>query len=367
MKKIIIVSLAFIGLCISCTSRRVELPSELVYDSLSIDVDYPFLSVYTSPRPFYRSDTLYMGAYNHMTHAYDFIDLSGEGKHFTIPLQREGKDGIGTSVDIFDMQKGILVKESTGFKWIDDEGRVIKNWNLFEVTDSLTGNLYSIHPRGALLGDRFYTVFDDTRREVIFPLFPAGDMAMEHRILGGKLNIENDKISFLPVSYPSMFDKETLNKGNFFVPQFTVSGDKLIYNFYGFSNFWTLSSSGAVEEYNMPSRYTKNQSPVPDASIDVWSLLKQELIALRFGEVHHMAPLHCYARVHYAPKENRKDPSISYLTLMDEDGTIWNEYPLPSSFTEKYFVAGTNMYFFIKSTEDDSKILLARIRLEDYI
>lgn len=65
-KIILVASLALTG--ISCGSKKTEMFSDLVYDSLSVKVDYPYLSDYASPRPFYRNDTLYVCAYNHLIH-----------------------------------------------------------------------------------------------------------------------------------------------------------------------------------------------------------------------------------------------------------------------------------------------------------
>lgn len=360
-----ILLLSVIMLCISCQQRKTATLPELVYDSLSIKLDYPYLPSYTLPRPFYRNDTLYVMAYNHLTHAYDFIDLSGAGMHFVIPLQREGKDGVGTSNDIFGMQEGVLVKEQTGFKWVDREGRVLQNRPIAEIRDSIRDNLYSALPHGVVVGGYSYATFDSLHHDIIFPLFPSGNVKLEDRVLGGKVDMTDGEFSFLPFHYPQMFGKETLNIGNFFTPQFTACDDRIIYNFYGFSKFWVFPSSGngEVKEYDMPSRYTDNQTPVPAASMNVFNLFEQELMGLRFCEVHYIAPLHCYARVHYAPKKSRKDPLVSYLMIMDEAGTVLNEYLLPASFTGKYLMAGTDMYFFMLAEDGDNEMLLAKIQL----
>lgn len=369
MKRLKFICFLLLLLCMACKQKKVEMPTEVTYDSLAIKVDYPYLSDYTSPRSCYRGDALYVVAYNHLTHAYDFIDLSGGGKHWAVSLHREGKDGVSASSDILALPKAVLAKETTGFKWLDDNGNVLNSKQMIEAYDSIGENLYSMLPHGAMLGGRLRLAFDSVHREVVFPLFPSSDLALEHRRLGGKMNVEDGTFSFLPDCYPSMFSKETQNMGSFFVPQFTACGDRIVYNFYGFSKFWVLSPSGKgeVKEYDMPSRYTDNQTPVPPASTDVWTLFKQELIALRFCEVHYIAPLRCYVRVHYAPKQNRKDPLVSYLMFMNEEGTTLYEYPLPSSFTEKYFIEGTDLYFFLSAKDGDNEMLLGRIRLGDYV
>lgn len=352
----------------SCHSRQTGIVSGLVYDSLSVAVDYPYLSSYASPRGFYRNDTLYVSAYNHLTHSYDFISLSASGRHFSIPLQKEGKDGVSASSDIFDMHTGILTKEMTGFKCMDDEGHVSLNISLTEVRDSVYGNLYSMQPHGAFVGGYRYAAFDSVRREILFPLYPSDDVPLRHRFLGGRVCVDNGQFSFLPVRYPEIFGDERLNSGSFFVPQFTISDDRIIYNFYGCSKFWVLPvSGGEVMEYDMPTRYTDNQIPVPSSSMNAMQLFREELVSLHFCEVYYMESLHCYVRVHHAPKKERRDPLVSYLTLMDEEGMVLNEYLLPASFTGKYFVSGTDLYFFMPSTDGDNEILLGCVRLEDYI
>lgn len=360
--------IAFVLMGTSCGNKQTEVSDGLVYDSLSVKVDYPYLSDYASPRPFYRNDTLYASAYNHLTHSYDFISLSDSGRHFSISLQMEGKDGVDTASDIFDMQTGILTKEQVGFKCMDDSGHVLAGIPLTEVRDSASGNLYSIQPHGMLVGGYRHAAFDSIRREIIFPLHPSDALPLRQRLLGGKVCVDNGKFSFLPVHYPEQFGDESLNVGSFFIPQFTVCDDRIIYNFHGYSKFWVLpASGGSVMEYDMPSRYTDNQSPVPSASKNIANLFREELLALHFCEVYYVKGLHCYVRVHHAPKKERKAPLVSYLMLMDEDGKHLQEYPLPESFTGKYFVTGREVYFFMFTADGDNEMRLARIRLADYI
>ena len=72
-----IVALHLVFAFASCSQEVKHQVLELTeYDSISVDIDYPYLSNYTRLKPIVRNGELYVVGYNHYEHYYDFINLS---------------------------------------------------------------------------------------------------------------------------------------------------------------------------------------------------------------------------------------------------------------------------------------------------
>lgn len=351
----------------ACTSGSKHLVESdgLKYDSVCIDIDYPYLSQYVSCTSCVKDGNLYMVAYNHLTHAFDFIDMSGNGNHCAVSLQREGNNGVAASDVIYCTASGIVVKELSGIKLVGYDGKVIMNIPMSEITDATNGNRYSLCNIGVMPGGYDNIAYDSLSHSVFVPLVPLDATRLGEVSLGGRVSLKDEEYVFLPVSYPYPYSEIAKNMGSYFLPHFSVAdGQRLIYNFYGSSKFWIYhTDTGATVEMDMPSMCTDNVAAFPEGS-DSRQIFEQETMSLRFREIHYIPSLHYFVRVHYAPRKTLFDKDINrFLMVMREDDGCIHEFLLPPSFDGRYFVSGTDIYFFISGSDMDDKIRLGKVDL----
>ena len=120
--------------------------SELVvYDSISVAIDYPILPKYIKLIPYNSGDSLYATGYNYYEHSIDFINLSS-GYCFMLQLQREGPNGVLPIQDYCFAADKIVCKEESGILTLSMDGNVLNRLSIKELVEP-TG-IYSVRPRG---------------------------------------------------------------------------------------------------------------------------------------------------------------------------------------------------------------------------
>ncbi|WP_455672696.1 hypothetical protein [Phocaeicola sp.] len=369
MKKLIVLLPFIVFMLYSCTNnKRLSESKSLDYDSISISIDYPYLSHYSNCTSYVKEDTLYMVAYNYLTHAIDFIDMSGNGNHHTVSLQKEGDNGVAGSATLRCTPSGILVKELFTVKLLTYDGNVILNIPLHEITDSISGHRYSLCNQGVAPGEYGYIAYDAQSNSVFVPLFPLEETKLCDVSLGSQAFLSQRKPIFLNSSYPYPYSEITRSMGTHFMPHFTVAdGQRLIYNFYGNSKFWIYNmATSQTIEMDMPSMFTDNVAEYPLGSSR--EIFEQESMSLRFREVHYIPSLRCFVRVHYAPRKTLFDKNISrFLMVMKEDDEKIYELLLPSSFDGRYFVSDAVVYFLMSGNDSDNEIKFGKVDLNKII
>lgn len=88
---------AIVILLSSCNNSKTfngVVNKELCFDTISIDIDYPYLSSYTLHSSYIKLDTLFWSGYNYMTHSIDIFDITNKKVHKTIQLEKEGSNSI---------------------------------------------------------------------------------------------------------------------------------------------------------------------------------------------------------------------------------------------------------------------------------
>ena len=142
-----IVALHLVFAFASCSQEVKHQVLELTeYDSISVDIDYPYLSNYTRLKPIVRNGELYVVGYNHYKHYYDFINLS-RGEHFSVKLQREGPDGVLTHGRFWVNEKGIVCQTHAGLVALDMQGKVQHRVPMEELL--APKEIYLARPRGS--------------------------------------------------------------------------------------------------------------------------------------------------------------------------------------------------------------------------
>lgn len=362
MNKLLI--LLFVILCSSCSRVNNNVDKTMVvYDSISVPIDFPFISDYVQIHPYVNGDTLFMLGYNHLMHSLDLIDMSTGKKHKSIELEKEGDNGVYNVNSISGSQGNFAVMELAGLKWLSSDGEVLKNIPLLEFVDSITSNSYSLMNKGLSPGNYIGFAYSVETQSCFLPMASLKNVDSKKISIGLMADLSNGCCRMLECSYPAPYDKNYSNLGTFSRAQFSVmDADRIIFNFYGSSRFWIYNTkTSELVEKDMPSSYTENEAKYPNSSE---SLLEDEYTSLRFRPVHYIPSLKSFVRIHHAAKKDLKDMSNKrYLMYMGENGNKLVEYMMPPSFNERYFVHNTSLYFLLKGS-NDSEFKLGVVDLE---
>lgn len=356
--------LSFVILCYSCSRVNNNVDETMVvYDSISISIDFPFISDYVQIHPYVNGDTLFLLGYNHLMHSLDLIDISTGKNHKSIELEKEGDNGVYNVSSINGSQGNFAVMELTGLKWLSSDGEVLKNIPLLEFVDSITSNSYSLMNKGLSPGNYIDFAYCVENRSCFLPMASLKNVDPKMISVGLMADLSSGCCRILECSYPAPYNKNYSNLGTFFRAQFSVMDtDRVIFNFYGNSHFWIYNTNTSeLVENDMPSLYTENEAKYLNSS---GTLLEDEYTSLRFRPIHYIPSLKSFVRIHHAAKKDLKDMSNKgYLMYMGENDNKCVEYMMPSSFNGRYFVHNTSLYFLLKGS-NDSEIKLGVVNLE---
>lgn len=357
MKKIFqkaIVALHFVLAFASCSQEVKHQVLELKeYDSISIAIDYPYLSNYTRLKPIVRNGELYVVGYNHYEHYYDFINLS-RGEHFSVKLQREGPDGVLTHGRFWVNEKGIVCQTHAGLVALDMQGKVQHRVPMEELL--APKEIYLARPRGAGLMNYDYAgSFESQCYIPLSPLKKDVDVA-----IGKVYDAETRSLELLPVLYPEPV-KALFQVGSLTMPRINASDkDRIVYNFpYSSKVYQYDRRTKEVSMFDIQSQTIPNELDMSEFEMaDGVKKDKNELTTSRFSWVHYSAEADRYYRVHYSGRkdfsdleENRKRKI--YLMVYDEKEQTTKEYLLPTQFSEIYFIHDDVLYFDFDGTNDD--------------
>lgn len=351
----IFVLLVVIALC-SCTTTNGDMAERMVaYDSITISIDYPYISDYVQVNPYEHTDTLFMLGYNHWTHSVDRIDVTTGFKHNSIRLEKEGNNGVYNINSLLGSQDCMVVMELSGLKQVSFQGEVLKNIPLLEIRDTLSSYSYSLMNKGVIPGNFKAFAYNSPKNECYVPLTPMSDGSFENFCIGAKVNFTDGEVSLLDCLYPEPYNKIKDNAGSYFHAQFSVLDEEhVIFNFYGDSHFWIFNlNTSEVIRKNMPSRFTDNETVFPVSSGNIKKSFESEFTSLRFRNVHYVSSMDLFVRIHHAPKQDMLDKNNKhYLMLMSAKDDTCFEYLLPSSYDGRYFVSGTCVYFLCRGSSD---------------
>ena len=334
------------------------------YDSISVSIDYPLLNSYTKLSACKFNGAPFAGGYNHLTHSFDFISLSGSD-NFSLFLDKEGADGVlPTSSFCFNPSCAVLEDES-GIIAVSYKGKVINRISY----SSIDTKKYSMKPTGVTIGG--LTNLSVTESDVTIPLYPVNVSSenVSTYNIGMKYNISENKLSSIPVNYPSRLVSQIEGFQGLIFPGISGYSDRILYNFPCSSYIYVYDrQSGVTDSINMTSVEIPAELPPLDAKSRKNPRKKFEFEGLspRYCEPHYDSNSKKYFRIHYGPKSDMFDKERSIgLIVMDGNRRSSREYRFPNNFSEKYFVMDGIIYIQYKNPSDETHIHFAKVEIKD--
>lgn len=135
----------FISCSHSADSGKVNILED--YDSISVSIDYPLLNSYTKLSACKFNGASFAGGYNHLTHSFDFISLSGND-NFSISLDKEGADGVLPTSSFCFNPSCVVLEDESGIIAVSYKGKVINRIPY----SSIDTKKYSMKPAGVTMG-----------------------------------------------------------------------------------------------------------------------------------------------------------------------------------------------------------------------
>ena len=368
MKKIFqkaIVALYFVLALASCSQEVKHQVLELKeYDSISIAINYPYLSNYPHLTPCVREGELYVVGYNYFEHYFDYVNLSG-GKHFSVEMQREGTDGVLTPSRYWVLENGIVCQTQTGVVALDMEGKVQHRVSEKELV--APDDIYLIRPRGAAMGN--YDYEGSLGSQCFIPLSPLNkevDVA-----IGKVYDTDTRTLELLPALYPEAV-KALFQVNSLTMPRINaLNADRIIYNFpYSSKVYQYDRRTQETFVMDMSSRTIANELEMKEFEIsNAAEKGKKEMTTSRFDWVHYSVEADKYYRVHHSGYEDFNDMEAirmrkTYLMVYDEKDHTTKEYLLPSQFSGIYFIHDDVLYFDFDGTNDEV-LTFAKIYLRE--
>lgn len=80
--------------------------------------------------------------------------------------------------------------------------------------------------------------------------------------------------------------------------------------------------------------------------------LDYESMSLRFSETYYDEESDTYVRVHHKEKSDFFEKDVSFLMIYKNGTGETIEYPLPPTFSTRYYVHGGQVYFLLNNSND---------------
>ena len=359
------------SLLMACTSgnhqKQTVSAGVLEYDSLAIPIDYPCLGFYYHTAHYKDGNTLYWAGYNHLLHTIEVFDLTKRQTVASYELEPEGPNAITKNqFSCFLMNDSMFVFKGyrNELKLLSrNDGKLLKT--IFAVSPE---EEYQLQFRGTLSGEysRGFRMRWDGEN-VVLPLFAKNGQKM-HDPLFLSVNLRTSETERLSLAYPESMEGDLGNYGSMTCPFFTMSEDRMVYNFaYSSQVYVAIKGTGEVKTFAMNSNATPNRSDTKDSNIqrrDIRRNVDYEENALRFSQVNYDQQTDVYLRIHYASREKMTAVRDSYLMVYKCSTGEMLEYELPEEVTARYFVMDGHAYFQLRNSAD-SHLYFAVVRLAD--
>ena len=339
----------------------------LKYDSLTIPIDYPCLGFYYQTAHYKDGNTLYWAGYNHLLHSIEVFDLTNRKTVASYELEPEGPNAITKNqFSCFLVNDSMFV-----FRGYRNELKLLsyKDGKLLKTIFTLSPEEeYQLQYRGGL--DAEYSRGFRMRwdgENIVTPLFAKNGQKM-HDPLFLSVNLRTSETERLPMAYPENMQDELGKYGSLTSPYFTMSEDRMVYNFsYSSQVYVAMKGADEVQTFAMNSRATSNQSVPKDANIGQRNFkesFEYERMVLRFGEVNYDKQSDTYIRLHYDNRPSMFEDRDIYLMVYKNRTGEMLEYELPKEVTSRHFVVDGYAYFQLKNSED-SHLYFAVVKLAD--
>lgn len=352
MKRVHILA-AIIILLSSCNNGKTfngAIDKGLRFDTMSIVINYPYLSSYTLHSSYVKLDTLFWSGYNHMTHCIDIFDLTNKKVHKTIQLEKEGPNGI--------INFSNYVLADTFLVFADYQNKIsifsIPNKTVYKRITPIPDSKYRLCYNGLLSGTYNSSISMRLHdNSLIYPIYPIKEQNADD-ILAVNLELPTCQYSNLPFVYPDEMIEDFSQYGSLTYISLMNYRDRIVYNFPYSSNIYIYDKiSSQIKTIPLDSKITKNKSKKMTApKRDYSEVFKYEDETLRFRETYYFDKGNKYVRVHH--NDINEDPNIRETYLVTYDNTTLNmkEYKIPHSFSHIYFATNESLVFLLNSSND---------------
>lgn len=367
MKRSVFLYVIYMFFITSCSNQEgvIGLKTIEAYDSISINIDYPYLHKYVRNFIYRNGDTLFFAGFNHKTYSIDIFDITNKKPQKSIPIEQEGpnavfnfsKFALNDSVIIFTEYTNVIKVMSR------KDGKII---NQIRLSQLLAKKRYSIMPQGIYAGGNMPKL-QLNGNNLSLPIYSLEEPSMNDT-LSLSVDLFEKKVKPNPIKYPQELSGCLNDYLLMIYPYINEYEDRFIYNFPFTSSIYVYNKSDEMTQtYKMDSKQTDNKAKsISIGPRNYQRKYEYDSNMLRFRETYFDKKTNCYFRIHNDIQDENESEQYrnSYLILFNERTFNMKEYLLPKSFEEVYFVENNVIYFFLRSS-DDYTINIARIRIED--
>ena len=355
----------FLGYSCSGSQKHIVKNDLLEYDTISIPIDYPYVSFYYTSSLYAKNDTVLWAGYNHLTHSIDFVDITHQRPMGSLNLDDEGPNAIfKNQIGSFVFNDSLIVFKdfSNNLKFYSRmDGVICRKVTLFPSDEDWSSTYIGVLPGQFNNGFSMRLCGD----MIVLPVFSKKESRMDD-VIATSVNVRNFLVEHLNIHYPEVMREDLGRYGSLTYPCLTISSDRMVYNFpYSSRVYSYLLDENKIETLSLDSRMTGNLSASKPKmeKRDARRNFDYENMSLRFGEAYYDEKSDSYIRVHFDEKDNPFDVEKSYLMAYNLKTQQVTEYSLPSCFSTRYYVSNGFIYFLLKNNSDDY-LHFASINLE---
>ena len=316
-------------------------------DTINIPIDEKYLGTY-SESSVVNNDIFY--GYNRKLRTIDVFDLIQKKCLKSIPLEKEGPNGVPL-IDVFTVCDDIIIVDGrVDFFILNMEGEVIKKIHKkdLEVDKKYPG--HTINVTKPVRFTNFLNLFLSCETEELFAsIYSTKIQNIKDKYAGYcmiSINLKTEDTELIPIPYPDIFLKNKFY-GNLDEIQTTLKGDSLIYNFPNSSHIHIFNrQTKEITTSDIRSDYTKNISGTLDFNVTFPQIGDHYWNSLYFHKINYDPYRNQYYRLHADKCEtNRIFDRDLYLVIMNDRFEKIHEIKIPSSFYPIYHVTKKGILF----------------------
>lgn len=350
-------------------------------DTLSINLDGFLKHDYPYASHFENEKTNYFIGYNEISHKLDVFDLINKNYVTSIPIERDGPNGLDEPWDFYihNLDSIFYLSKNGALVTLDMNGEVSKKANLSKI------NPYKgikAHPIS------FKIYFDKERNRVYFNSYsyrylPNEQGYYEEPFIAFYSFLDN-KIHQLPLKFPDSYKKNNSYYGEYFEPNVFFKNDSIIYSFPAEPDFYIYDiSSAKLGKFRAESKISSNMVEMlpsesySDINLRMIHLIENPFFHLLIPDQHRKL----YYRLHTSgipfttdgQSFNYQADKNEFLMVFDEKLNVIQEIELPSKFynTNSMFVGKEGLFIpyshFLNPNLDEEKLQFHLFKFEKSI
>lgn len=329
------------ALCLSafflsgCSNQGSQMPANCYGDTIGCSIEHKdifpssdVLELKDYPVTAYlKADSLQgiMG-YNYRLHSLDLINLKGQLRVLSFPLQRDGPDGVFNRVkSIVPLSlDSIWMYDGVKFCLVDSAGKVRDQFSPVADTFVLLETNYAMHTAKL--------VYDNSSCSLLYPVLKDDSVFVE------EYGLRQRDVLHRYYLKPSLCNPDnSIAYADFRFPNVNVVGGKIVYNYPYESTIYVLDrKSGAYSAFGGASAHTSNEAPRCESQTDYAVWQRYGIENTHFYDVMYLPEAGLYARVHIKgigfdqskPLDELLDSREMYLMFFDSEFCIVKEMKL---------------------------------------